>query len=149
MTFCRLSKLAGNYNRDLTPYEIGNCKKDTLVFDGDICVSHSLDFLLNFKGEERKVKSRNVEYNLKLHSHNGSGFDTWIKLNNLLFEKHIVDIKKNGKGIISMRVFNGYIHNGKKTNSSISNFQMWYDSFKLLCKEIGKDFLLTKRKIKN
>ena len=40
----RLSKLSGRYNRDLTSYEIGKCKIDTIVFDGDNCVSNALDF---------------------------------------------------------------------------------------------------------
>ena len=44
-----------------------------------------------------------------MHAHNGSGFDTWIILNNLPCDKHIVNIIKNGKGIISLKVFNGYI----------------------------------------
>ena len=54
-----------------------------------------------------------------MHAHNGSGFDTWIVLNNLPCDKHIVDIIKNGKGIISLRVFNGYIYNGKNKFLSI------------------------------
>ena len=57
----RLSKLAGKYNRDLAPYEIENCKRDTLVFDGEFCISNALDFLLNFKGEEWKIKTKIVE----------------------------------------------------------------------------------------
>ena len=44
MTFYRLSKLAGRYKRDLTPYEKDKSKKDILVFDGDNCVSNALDF---------------------------------------------------------------------------------------------------------
>ena len=79
-----------------------------------------LIFLLKIKGEERKVKIKSLEYNLQLHAHNGSGFDTWIILNNLPCDKHNVDIIKNGNGIIRMRIFNGYIQ--KKTNSSLSNF---------------------------
>ena len=51
-SFCRLSILAGKYNRDLSPYEIEKCKKDTSVFDGGNCISNALDFLLKFKGEE-------------------------------------------------------------------------------------------------
>ena len=97
----------------MPPYEKDKCKKDTLVFDGDNCVSIALDFLLKLKGEERKVKNRIVEANLQLHAHNGSGFDAWIILNNLPCDKHIVDIIKNGKDMISLRVFNGYIYNGK------------------------------------
>ena len=33
--FCyyRLSKLAGRYKCDITPYEIQKCKKDTIAFD--------------------------------------------------------------------------------------------------------------------
>ena len=95
--------------------------------------------MLRFKGEERKFKNKIVEYNLQHHAHNGSGFDTWIKLFNLPRDKHIVDIIKNGKDIISLIVFNGYIHN-KKTRSSISCFQMWYDSFNLFYQEIREDF---------
>ena len=38
-----------------------------------------------------------------MHAHNGSGFDTWIILNNLPCDKHIVgDIVKSGKGIIEL-----------------------------------------------
>ena len=31
-----------------------------------------------------------------MHAHNGSGCDTWIILNNLPCDKHIVDNIKNG-----------------------------------------------------
>ena len=40
--------------------------------------------------------------------------DKWIVLNNLPCDKHIVDINKNGKGVISLRVFNGYIEKKNK-----------------------------------
>ena len=115
-SFHRLSKIAGRYSRDLTPYEIGKCTKDTIVFDGDNCVNNALEFCLKIKGEGRRTSLNNkiVENNLQLHAHNGSGFDTRIILNNLPCHKHIVDINKNGEGIIALRVFNGYIHNGKK-----------------------------------
>ena len=55
MTFYRLSKIAGRYNRVLTPYEIEKCKKDISVFDGDNCVVNALLFLLNFQGEPLKT----------------------------------------------------------------------------------------------
>ena len=50
-----------------------------------------------------------------MHAHNGSEFDTWIILNNLPCDKPIIgDIIKNGKGIISVKIFKGYIEkNGK------------------------------------
>ena len=44
-----------------------------------------------------------------MHAHNGSGFDTWIVSNNLPCDKRIIDIIKNGKGIIELKVFNGLI----------------------------------------
>ena len=140
MIFYRSSKLAGKYNRGLTPYEIENVKKDTFVFDGSNCISNALNFLLKFKGEPRKtITNKTVENNLQLHAHNGRGFGTWINLNNLPCDEHIVDIIKNGKGIISMRTFNGYIDKNKKI-SSISIFWMWYDLFKLFVREIRKNF---------
>ena len=74
MTFSRLSKLAGRYNRNLTPHEIEKCKNDTFVFDGDNCVANEIDFLLIFKGEERKVTIKIVENNIHFHAHNGSLF---------------------------------------------------------------------------
>ena len=114
MTFYRLGKLAGRYNRDLTPYEIEKTENDSLVFDGDNCVGNALDFLLKFKGEERKGNNKIVEYNLQLRAHNGSGFDTWIILNILPCDNHIVDIIEKGKDLISLRVFIDYKQNIKK-----------------------------------
>ena len=111
--FYRLNKLAGRYNRDLTSDEIDKCKKDTIAFDGDNCVEKALDFCLKLKGEEYK-KGEILEYNLQLHAHNGSGFDTWIVLYNLPCDKRIVNIIKNGKGIIELKVFNGYNEKNKK-----------------------------------
>ena len=109
MTFYRLSKIAGRYDRDPTQEELKKSINDTISFAGDDCIEKSLDFLLKLKGEERKVNNKIVEYNLQMHAHNGSGFDTWIILNILPCDKNIVDIIKNGKGIVSMKIFNGYI----------------------------------------
>ena len=109
MTFYRLSKIAGRYERDPTQEELKNSIDDTIAFAGGDCIGNVLGFCLKIKGEERKVKNKTVDYNLQLHAHNGSGFDTWIILNNLHSDKHIVDINKIGKGFNSLRVFNGYI----------------------------------------
>ena len=119
--FCyyRLSDLAGRYNRDLTSYETDECNKDTLAFDFDNCVSKVLEFCLKLKGEKRKVKNKIVQHNLQIHVHNESGFDTWILLNILDFDKHIVNIIKIGKGIIELKVFNGYIEKNKKNKFRI------------------------------
>ena len=104
MAINRLSKLEGKFARDnLTPYETNKIKKDTLLFENDDCSTKALDFLIKFKGQERKVKNKIVEYNLQLHAHNGSGFDTWIVTNNLPCDKHIVDIIKNGKSMFFLK----------------------------------------------
>ena len=97
MTFYRLSKIAGRYERDPTPEELEKSKKDTIAFMGDDCINNALDYCLKLKGEERKtINNKIVEYNLQMHAHNGSGFDTWLILNNLRCDKHIVgDIIKN------------------------------------------------------
>ena len=42
--FYRLSKVAGRYDRDLTPIEIDKCIKDTIALDGDNCVEKALGF---------------------------------------------------------------------------------------------------------
>ena len=54
ISFYRLSKLAGKYDRDSTPYGKDKCKKDTTAVDCDNCVEKALDFCLKLKGEERK-----------------------------------------------------------------------------------------------
>ena len=139
-SFYRLSKLAGKYERDLTPYELEKCKKDTIVFDGDDCVEKALDFCLKLKGEERKtVNKKIVEYNLQLHAHNSSGFDTWIKLNNLRCDKHIVgDIIKNGKGIIELKVFNGYIYKNNKQIPQYLHFRCGMTHLNYSLEKLGK-----------
>ena len=108
MTFYRLSKIAGRYERDPTQEELQKSFKDTIAFAGDNCIGNALDFCSKLKGDERKViKNKIVEYNLQMHAHNGSGFDTWIILKIFSCDKHIVDIIKYGKGIISLKIFNG------------------------------------------
>ena len=115
MAFYRLRKIAGRYERDPTRDELQKSFDDTIAFAGDNCIGNVLDFCLKFQREERKVKNKIVEYNLQLHAHNGSAFDTWRILNNLPCDKHIVsDIIKNGKEIISLKIFNGFIYNGRK-----------------------------------
>ena len=76
ISFYRLSKIAGRYDRDQTQEELEKCKQDTIVFDGEDCIDKALDYCLKLKGEERKTANNKVvEYNLQLHAHNGSGFD--------------------------------------------------------------------------
>ena len=146
----RLSKLAGRYNRDQTSDELEKYIKDTIVFDGNDCINNALDYLLKLKGEERKtVNNKIVEYNLQLHAHNGSGFDTWIILNNLPCDRHIVgDIIKNGKGIIELKVFNGYIYKNNKQIPQYLRFRCGMTHLNYFIKKLGKTFELQKELLK-
>ena len=120
MTFFRLIEISGRYDRDPTQEELKKSIDVIIAFAGDNCINNALDFCLKLKGEERKVKNKIVENTLQMHAHNGSGFDTWIVLNNLPCDKHIVDIIKNGKGIISLKIFNGLIQKIINTFLNIS-----------------------------
>ena len=143
MTFYRLSKIAGRYERDPTQEELQKSIKDTIVFAGEKCIANALDLLLKYKGEERKVKNKIVEYNLQIHAHNGSGFDTWIAINNVPCDKHIVDVFKNGKGIISLKIFNSYIKKNKKQIPQYLIFRCGMTHFKISFGEIREDIQIT------
>ena len=73
-----------------------------------------LDHVLSFKGEPKKINNRNVENILYLVVHNGSGFDSYVVLNNLPQWQSIVDFIKNGAGIVYLKIFNGYVDENKK-----------------------------------
>ena len=72
-----------------------------------------LDHVLSFKGEPKKVK-KIVEYNLYFIAHNGSNFDSYVVLNNLPQWGSVVKLIKNGAGIISLKIFNGYVDENEK-----------------------------------
>ena len=148
MTFYRLSKISGRYERDPTQEEVQKSIEDTMAFAGDNCINNALDFCLKLKGEERKVKNKIVEYNLQFHAHNGSGFDTWTILNNLPCDKHINDIIKNGKGIISLKIFNGYIAKNNKEIPQYLIFRCGMTHLNDSLKKLGKNFKLPKELLK-
>ena len=148
MTFYRLSRIASRYERDPTPQELKKSIDDTIAFAGDNCIGDALDFCLKLKGDERKVKNKIVEYNLQLHAHNGSGFDTWIILNNLPCDEHIVDIIKNGKGIIELKVFNGLIYKNNKQVPQYLHFRCGMTHLNYSLKKLGKTFKLPKELLK-
>ena len=148
MTFYRLSKIAGRYERDPTQEEIQKSIKDTIAFVGDNCINNALDFCLKLKGEERKVKNKIVDYNLQMHAHNGSGFDTWIVLSNLPCDKHNVNIIKNGKVIIDLKVFNGLIQKNNKQIPQYLHFRCGITHLNYSLKKLGKTFKLPKELLK-
>ena len=69
-------------------------------------------------------------------------------LNNLPRDKHIIDIVQNGKGNISLKLFNGYIHNGKKQMPQYPIFicRMTHLNFSL--GKLGNTFKLQKEFLK-
>ena len=149
MTFYRFSKIASRYNRDPTKEELQKSINDTIAFSGDNCINDALDYLLKLKGEERKVNNKIVEYNLQMHAHNCSSFDTWIILNNLPCDKLIVgDIIKNGKGIIEMKIFNGLIYKNNKQIPQYLHFRCGMTHLKYSFKKLGKTFELPKELLK-
>ena len=83
-----------------------------------------------------------------MHAHNGNGFDTWIILNNLPCDKHIVDNIKNGKGIIELKVFNGLIHKNNKQILQYLHFRCGMTHLIYSFKKIGKTFKLPKELLK-
>ena len=79
---------------------------------------------MKVKGEEYKDKiGKILEYNIQLLAHNASRFDNWKVLNILPCDKRVVNIIKNGKGIIKLKVFNGYIEKNTKQIPQYPHFR--------------------------
>ena len=110
----KLSKISGKYHRDISEQEYQKCLNVCVVFKGTACINEILDHVLSFKGEPKKVRNKIVENNLYLIAHNGSGFDSYVVLNNLPQWRNVVELIKNGAGIISLKIFNGYVDPVKK-----------------------------------
>ena len=110
----KLSKLSGKYHRDISEQEYQKCLNDCVVFKGTDCINEMLDHVLSYKGEPKKDKNKIVEYNLYLIAHKGSGFDSYVVLNNLPKWRSVVKLIKNGAGIVSLKIFNGYVDPVKK-----------------------------------
>ena len=48
-------------------------------------------------------------------AHNGHGFDSFVVLNNLLQWRSVVNSIKNGTGVFSPKIFNGYVDEKENT----------------------------------
>ena len=73
-----------------------------------------LDYVLQYKGEQKRINNKIVKYNLYLIAHKGSAFDSYVVLNNLPQWRTVVSLIKNGSGIVSLKIFNGYVDQNKK-----------------------------------
>ena len=110
----RLSKISGKYYRDISEKEYQKCSNDCIVFKGLDNINKILDYVLQFKGKPKRINNKIVKFNLNLIAHKGSGFDSYVVLNNLPRWRTVVSLIKNGSGIVSLKIFNGYADLVKK-----------------------------------
>ena len=109
----RLSKISGKYYRDISEKEYQKCLNDCIVFKGLDNINKMLDYVLQYKGEPERIFNKIVKYNLYLIAHKGSGFDSYVVLNNLP-QLRTVKLIKTGSSIVSLKIFNGYVDQNKK-----------------------------------
>ena len=113
VVYIKLSKVSGKYHQDISE-KISKCLNDCVIFKGTDFINEMVDHVFSFKIEPKKVKKIIVEYNLNLIAHNGSGFDSYVVLNILPQWRSVGELIKNGAGIISLKIINGYINQNKK-----------------------------------
>ena len=80
-----------------------------------------LENTLEFKRAAKIVNNKFVKVNLYLVAHNVFGFDSYVVFNNLAQWRTIIGLTKNGSGIVSLKIFNGYVDQAKK-NSWVCSF---------------------------
>ena len=153
--FYPVSKIVSKWNRDLTQKEIDKCLNDVTIFKGEKCVSNMFDYLKLFTGEPKYVinncgKSVLSSYELKMIAHNGSGFDAWIILYNLPDWCSIASMIKTGKGIINLKILNGFVggKNGSKGKPQYITFVCSMNHLSSSLKKLGETFGLQKELLK-
>ena len=137
----RLSKISGKYYRDISEKEYQKCLNDCIVFKGLDNINKMLDYVLQFKGEAKRINNKIVKYNLYLIAHEGSGFDSYVVLNNLPQWRTVVSLIKNGLGIVTLKIFNGYVDPDKKIPQYV-HFRCGLLHIKDSLKNIGKSYKL-------
>ena len=115
----RLIKLSDKYFRDITDRGPEKCKKNCNAFKGTDSNNKMLYHVLQFKGEPKKVDKRIVKYILCILAHNGSGFDSYVVLKNLLQGRTVVSVIKNGSGLLSFKNFICYRHRKEKIHQNV------------------------------
>ena len=113
--------MSEKYNRDITQREYEKCRKDCIVFKGTDSINEMLDYVLQFKGEAKKVSNKIVRNKIYILAHKGSGFDSYVFLNNLTQWRTVVSLIKDGLGIVSPKIINLYVDHNKKFNMFISD----------------------------
>ena len=82
-------------------------------------------------------------YNFYILPLNGSGFDSYVVLKNIPPWKAVVNLIKNGPGIVSLKKFNGYIDQNKKILQYVT-FRCRNVHINNSLKRRGKSFILQK-----
>ena len=115
----KLSKISVKYHRDLSEQEYQKCLNDCVILKGTDCFK---DMIMFYRSREKlKSQKKIVESNIYLIANNGIGFDSYILLNNLPQWRSVVKLNKNGAGILSLKIVNGYVDEKKFLNMSISD----------------------------
>ena len=124
------------YNRKRTK----KCLNDFVVFNGTKCTNEVLVHVLQIKGEPKDliIKLLNIIYIL---AHNGSGFDSYIVLNNLTQWRTNLSLMKNGSGIVSPKIFNGYVDQNQESPQYVQ-FRWSRVHIDISLKKIGASFKL-------
>ena len=100
-----------------------------------------LDRVLSFKGEPKKIKNKILEHKLFLIAYNVSGFDSYVVLNNLPQWRTVVKLIENGAGIISLKIFNGYVDEMEKKPQFV-HFRCGRIHFNRSLRKIGESYKL-------
>ena len=143
----RLSKISGKYYRDTSEKEYQKCLNDCIVFKGLDNINKMLDYDLQFKGEPKRINNKIVKYNLHLIAQKGSGFDSYVILNNLPQWRTVVSLIKTGSGIVSLKIFNSYVDPVKKIPQYV-HFRCGLLHIKDSLKNIGRSYKLQENLLK-
>ena len=95
----------------------------------------------NSKEKLKKLIIKFVKYSLYLLVHEGSGFDSYVVLKNLHQWRTVVSLIENGLGIVSFKIFNGYVDQYKKIPKYV-HFKCGFLHIKDSLKKIGKSYKL-------
>ena len=136
----RLSKISGKNSRNISEKDYQKCLNDCIVFKGLDNINEMLDSVLQYKGEPKRINNKIVKHNLYLIAHKGSGFDSYVVLNNLP-QWRTVKLIKNGSGIVSLQIFNGYVDQNKKIPQYV-HLRCGLLHIKDSLKNIGKSYKL-------
>ena len=77
-------------------------------------------------------------------AHNGSGFDSYVVLNIFSQWRSVVKLIKNGSGIVSLEIFNGYVDPVKKILHYV-HFRCGRVPFNKSLKKIGESYKIQER----